>query len=61
LNVPLTPPPDPLGVLGALEALGAEDVEEPLELGLGLGLLAGGGVRVKEPAAETTFWLVLVL
>jgi hypothetical protein len=48
-------------VLGALEALGAEDVEEPLELGLGLGLLAGGGVRVKEPAAETTFWLVLVL
>jgi hypothetical protein len=46
-------------VLGGLEALGAEDPEELLELGLDP--LDGGGASGMDPAAETTFWLVLVL
>jgi hypothetical protein len=45
-------------VFGALEVFGAEDVEEPLELELDLPV--GGVVSGREPAAETTLWLVLV-
>jgi hypothetical protein len=59
VKVPLTPPPCPPEVLGGLEALGAEDPEELLELGLDP--LDGGGASGMDPAAETTFWLVLVL